>query len=671
LLTNYRPEYRPEWGTKTYYTQLRLTPLGREEAEELLTALLGTDPSLTALRQLILEKTEGTPFFMEEVVQTLREEGVLSADPAVEATRAVPLPTALHIPTTVQGVLAARIDRLAAEEKALLQHLAVIGREFPLGLVRQVVTQPEEELYRLLSSLQSKEFLYEQPAFPEVEYTFKHALTQEVAYNSLLLERRKVLHEHVGQAIEEVYRGQLNEHYSELAHHYTRSENTEKAIEYLHLAGQQAVQRSANTEAITHLNAALALLLTRPDTPERTAQELTLQVALGPSLQATKGWAAPEVEHAYSRALELCQQVGETPQLFSALFGLQAFYTHRAKLQTARKLAEQGLALAQRVQDPALLLEACHMLGYNLLYLGELTLAREHSEQGIALYDPQHHSLAFLYGGDDPGVCCLCHRALALWALGYPDQAFKNVHDALTLAQRLSHPLSLALALIFAAILQQFRRERQTAQEWTDAAMTLSTEQGFPYFLAWGIILQGWALTEQGQGEGITQIHQGLAAYRATGAESFRPYHLALLAEGYRAAGQADEGLAAVAEALTGADKNDERFYEAELYRLKGMLTLQKLPVASSQLSVTNPPSPTPTPQAEAEECFLRAIDIARKQQAKSLELRAATSLARLWRQQGKKDEARALLAPVYQWFTEGFDTADLQDAKALLDELA
>ncbi|MBI3800895.1 MAG: AAA family ATPase, partial [Deltaproteobacteria bacterium] len=697
LLVNYRPEYRQEWGQKTYYTQLRLAPFGKAEAEEFLAVLLGEHGSplparpvlstvegegnrvrvdteaLPRLKQLILEKTEGTPFFMEETVQELLEQGVLVRDPRVGWVTTHPtLPTDLHIPTTVQGVLAARIDRLAPEEKALLQQLAVIGREFPLSLVKQVLPRPEDELYRLLASLQHKEFLYEQPAFPEVQYLFKHALTQEVAYNSVLIERRKALHEQTAQAIEQLWHERLDDHYSELAHHYSRSGNTQKAVEYLGLTGQQAGQRSANAEAINHLTMALALLRTLPDTPERARQELTLQVALGPSLQATKGWAAPEVEHAYSQALALCQQVGETPQLFPALFGLQAFYVHRAKLQTARELAEQGLSLAQKAQDPALLLEAHHMLGYNLLYLGELTLAREYTEQGIALYDPHYHSLAFLYGGDDPGVCCLSHRALALWSLGYPDQALKSAHEALTLAQRLSHPLSLAVALSFAAMLHQFRRERQPAQEQADAAMTLSTEQGFPYALAEGIILRGWALTEQGQGEGSAQIRQGLVAYRATGAESFRPYHLALLAEAYGKGGQIAEGLNMLAEALATVDKTGERFYEAELYRLKGKLVLQSgVRGPASENPNTQHPAPSTPAEAEAEACFHTAIEITRQQQAKSLELRATMSLSRLWQQQGKQEEARQLLVEIYDWFTEGFDTADLQEAKALLDALA
>jgi predicted ATPase len=348
LLTNYRPEYRQEWGSKTYYTQLRLAPFGKAEAEEFLDVLLGeiggakTAAPLQVLKQLILDKTQGTPFFMEEIVQELRERDLLS-DPRRVGTVHLQV-----LPTTVQGVLAARIDRLIPEEKTLLQQLAVIGREFPLSLIRQVIAQPEDEVYRVLASLQRKEFLYEQPAFPEVEYSFKHALTQEVAYGTALQERRKATHERTAQALEVLYSANLDDHYSELAHHYTRSGNTEKAVEYLHLAGQQAVQRSANVEAISHLTTALDLLTTLPDTRERAQQELLLHVTLGVPLWATKSVSSPEVRAVYTRARELCQQVGETHQLFRALYGLRTFHHVRGEFLTARELGEQFLSLAQK-----------------------------------------------------------------------------------------------------------------------------------------------------------------------------------------------------------------------------------------------------------------------------------------------------------------------------------
>jgi predicted ATPase len=670
LLVNYRPEYRQEWGQKTYYTQLRLAPLGKEEAEELLTFLLGTVPSLKPLKQLILKKTEGTPFFMEEVVQTLSEEGVLVGERgSYQLTHHAPT---LHIPTTVQGVLAARIDRLATEEKTLLQQLAVIGREFPLSLMQRVIPPPEEELYRLLAALQRKEFLYEQPAFPEVEYLFKHALTQEVAYTSVLIERRKALHEKTAQAIADLYSSSLEDHYSELAHHYSRSSNTEKAVEYLHLAGQQAVQRSANAEAITLLTTALELLKTLPDTSERAQKELALDIALGAPLMVTKGWTAPEVEQVYSRARALCQQLGETAQLFWVLMGLWAFYNVRAEHRTEYALGKQLLTLAQSEHDPASLVAAHYALGGTLSYLGEFAAAREHWEQMITHYDPQQHrSYALLYGLDLGVAGRVICAALDLWFLGYPDRALEGIRDALALAQELAHPPSMAMALDWAAVLHQLRREWHATQERAEAAMTLSTEQGLSGFLPYAATMRGWALAEQGQGEaGIVEMRQGLAALRGMGMEASRPYYLARLAEAYGKVGHSDEGLAALAEALDLVNKTEERFYEAELYRLKGTLTLQKFQVSSFKFQVENPQSAFRNPQLEAEACFLKAIDIAQKQQAKSLELRATVSLARLWQQQGKHAEAHQMLSEIYGWFTEGFDTKDLQEAKALREEL-
>jgi class 3 adenylate cyclase/predicted ATPase len=670
LLTNYRPEYRHEWGQKTYYTQLRLAPLGKEEAEELLTFLLGNDTSLKALKQLILDKTEGTPFFMEEVVQTLAEEGVLIGERGhYQITHHAPT---VHVPTTVQGVLTARIDRLALAEKAFLHQVAVIGREFPLSLVRKVIPQPEEELYHLLSSLQSKEFLYEQPAFPEPDYIFKHALTQEVAYGTVLQDRRRALHERTAQAIESLYGTKLEDHYSELAHHYNRSGNIQKAVEYLHLAGQQAAQRSANTEAVALLTEAVALVHRLPTTPAHAQQELTLQTTLGPLLIAAKGYGAPETERAYTRAYELCQQVGETSQLFPILWGLQQLYVSRPDYRRAREYGEQMLSLAQRLQDSSLLLWAYRGLGEVSFCLGEFPAAKAYGENSVALYDPQQRRAQTLVYGEDPAMANLAFYSMSLFLLGYPDRALQKSREVLTMARELAHSNSIGIASLFTAWVHSHRREHKEAREHAEAMIGLATEQGLPFWLALGTMARGGALVEQGEGEaGIAQIHQGLAAFRASGAEETQTYSLALLAEAYRKGGQAEEGLSVLAEALVAVEKTGERFYEAEVYRLKGELSLQS---RSPKSEVTNTQHLTPSTQAEveqeAEECFLKAIDIARHQQAKSWELRAATSLARLWQQQGKKAEAHRLLSEVYNWFTEGFDTADLKDAKALLDEL-
>ena len=654
LLVNYRPEYRHEWGQKTYYTQLRLAPLGQAEADELLTFLLGTDTSLTALKPLILTRTEGTPFFMEEVVQTLSEEGALVGERGhyhLETT-----PTELHISPTVQGVLAARIDRLAAEEKVLLQQLSVIGRQFPVSLVQHVVPQSETELYRVLLSLQAKEFLYEQPAFPEVEYLFKHALTQEVAYGTVLQEQRKALHEKTAEALEVLYADSLDDRYSALAHHYSHSENTAKAVEYLGLAGQQAAQRSANEEAIHYLTQAVGRLSTLAETPARTQQELMLQTTLGSVFLAAKGYTALEINQTYVRARQLCQQLGDTAQLIPVLAGQFLFHAIRAEHQLARELAEECLRLSQQTQDSAHRVTAHYMLGQSLLWLGEIGPAQHHSHQGSVLYEAeQHHALAALYG-EDPGSVCLAFEAHALFMLGFPDQALQKSHEAIALAQDLSDSFILAQMLALAAYVRLYRREAGAAQAEAERAITVSREHQFLFWLTFGTILRGAALTELGEHkEGILQMRQGLTDYRAAGTGSCVPDFLARLATGLGTVGQIEDGLLLLTEARTLVEKNQERWHEAEIYRLTGELLLQQ----------------AREPQAEAQEYFHKALAVARQQEAKSWELRAASSLARLWQQQGKHSKARNLLAPVYEWFTEGFDTADLKDAKSLLEELA
>lgn len=659
LLVNYRPEYRHDWSHKSYYTQLRLAPLGEAEARELLRDLLGDAAGLAPFEQLILAQTEGNPFFIEEVMQTLIEEQVLRGERG--HYRLEQIPTTLHIPATVQGVIAARIDRLEAAEKALLQTLSVIGKAFPWSLLVRVALQPEDALKSLLARLQAGEFIYEQPSFPEVEYSFKHGLTQEVAYGALLSERRCALHERTAQAIEALFSARLDEHCNELAHHFSRSGNVPKAVQYLHCAGRQAVQRSADAEAVAHLTAALALLATLPDTPERAQQELALQITLGPAWMATKGHASPEVEATYTRALMLCRQLGETSQLFPALLGLRTFYLVRGELPTARELGEQLLALARNAQDPALLVQAHRALGVSLLSLGELDAARAQLEQTLALYDSrQHDSPAFFYR-QEPGVLGLAFVALDLWLLGYPDQALARSQAALALAQTLSRPSASAEALIFAADLHLHRREAQPTRELAQAVIALATEHGLPFWLSYGTILLGSAQAAQGRAaEGIEKIQQGLSAYRATGAELWQTHFLALLADAYGRAGQAEAGLNTLAEALAVVDRTQERMYEAELYRLKGELTLLQPSRAGDEAGR----------RGAAEACFLQAITIARRQGARSLELRAVMDLSRLWRQQGKAGDARLMLAETYGWFTEGFDTADLQEASALLAEL-
>ncbi len=653
LLVSYRPEYQHAWGSKTYYRQLRIDTLPAASVEELLAALLGSDSSLEGLKRLLTTRTEGNPFFLEESVRTLVETKVLAG--AAGAYRLTSAPENPQIPATAQAVIAARIDRLDPKDKRLLQAASVIGKDVPLALLDAIGDVSDEELRRGLARLQAAEFLYEARLFPEVEYTFKHALTHEVTYTSLLLDRRKVLHERTADAIEAAYAGRLAEHYGELAHHYGRSTNTTQAVRYLQLAGQQSVQRSANAEAAGHFAAALNVLSTSPESPDRVQRELDLQIALGSALTATRGWAASEVENAYTRALELCHHIGDVPQLFPALRGLWEVYEVKAQLQTTRELAERLLALAQQGHDANLLITAHHALGETLYLLGEFGRARAHLEQSLALYDPaQHGDLAFQGGGYDLKVACGSFLAWTLWFLGYPEQAMRTSQNALAWSRELTHPFSVAFALMGATWLHLLRREKDATRERAEAWMALAAERGFAMWSAYAATLRGWALTTPGGVEGIAQIRQGLAAVQATGAELMRSHCLGFLAEAYGDMRQIDEGLAALEEALALVQSTGESWWNAELHRLQGELLLQH-DVAGEQ---------------EAETCFRQAIDIASRQQAKSLELRATTSLSRLLQKQGKREDARRMLAEIYASFTEGFDTADLKDAKAVLDEL-
>ncbi len=653
LLVNYRPQYSHQWNSKTYYTQLRLDPLGKESADEMLAALLGDGTELEALKRTIIQRTEGNPFFMEETVQVLLDEGALVRDGAT--IRLVKPIGELKIPPTVQGILAARIDRLAADTKELLQTLAAIGREFPMSLVRTVCANPDDELNRMLNDLQLSEFIYEQPAVGDTEYAFKHALTQEVAYSSVLAERRKLLHQRAAEGIEALFAGNLEDHLDELARHYARSPNTAKAVKYLYLAGQQAAQRLAPAEAVGHLTQGLELLKSLPDDSERARRELDLQLSLVGSLRWTASMGSEEVGRTLLRARKLSEQVGESGQLFDVLHGLQAHRmqshqaqkpTHQANLAAARAGVQELLSLAEGANDPAKLMIAHGVVGLDSLVTGDFVKARKHLEQaGPGLDWGQTHLFGIFYP---------CFGAWDLWLLGYAEQALKWTDAALVAAQRLSQPALLADALALTTQVHMFLRDPGMVQKRAEAAIAIASEHGIAFDLAYGTFARGWALAEQGY------LDDGIAEMRsaATGLETLgfamRPRWFAFLAETCTRRGDPSAALELLVEGFAVMDSSGYSMYEAELHRLKGELSRMR-----DAESV-----------AHAESCFRTAIEIARRQSAKAWELRATMSLARLLEQQARRDEARMILAEIYGWFTEGFDTADLKDAKALLDRL-
>ncbi len=544
LLTS-RPEFIPSWTARAHLTPLILPRLPHTQGTVMVEKLTGGKTLPPEVVQQIVAKTDGVPLFVEELTKMVLESGLVREhERHYELTG--PLPS-LAIPATLHDSLMARLDRLSPVRE-VAQLGATLGREFSYELLHAISPLDETTLQRELSQLVDAELLYQHGLLPQARYLFKHALIQDTAYQSLLKSKRLQLHQRVAHVLEERFPETKDTQPELLAHHYTEAGLIEHALPYWLQAGQTAVQRSAHVEAIRHLTGALALLKTLPDTPERLQQELTLQMALGAPLLATKGYAAPEVERTYARARELCRQIGDTSQLFPVLFGLWVFYYVQGALPTARELVEECFTLAQSTQDSGLLVEAHIAFAATLFHQGEFPVALAHVEQGLTLYDPQQHGAHIFQYGQDPAVASEVYAALILWQVGYPDQALKRVHQALTRAEQLGHPFSMAFALLFATWSHQYRREVQRTQERAAATMTLCGEQRFSFWLTFATVLGGWPLAEQGQGEaGIMQIRHGLAGYQATGAQLNRPYFLALLAEAYGKTGRHTEGLTVVA----------------------------------------------------------------------------------------------------------------------------
>ncbi len=530
LVATYRSGYRPSWLDKSYATQLALPRLRQQDSLNVVRAVLQTDQLPANLQQTIVQTAGGNPFFLEELAWATVESGTDAALPSV--------------PDSVQAVLAARIDRLSLVEKQLLQSAAVIGHDIPTVLLEALFEGSKTELSQHLAQLQTAEFLYETQGFSGPLYTFKHALTQEVAYGSLLGDRRQKLHAQVAQVLAAQVPETLETRPEIMAHHYTEAGLHEQAIPYWHKAGIKSVERSANAEAIAHLSKGLELLRSLTVTSERVEQELSFYTALGAAQIAAEGYAAPIVVQTYTHARQLCQHLQDPQQLFPVLRGLWNFYFVRADHQTAHELAEQLLPLARRVRDPALLMAAHRALGSTFFCLGHFASALTHLEEGIALYNPeQHRSRAFLYG-EDTGVVCLIRAAWALWHLGYPHQALSRLNESLQLGRDIAHPFSLAFALDDAAIVHHHRREPRAVQEQTEEVIALSSEHSFAYWLSFGQIMRGWSLATQGQWEaGHAQLTGGLNDWRATGSGNAGPYFLALLVETHYMAGQFDEGV--------------------------------------------------------------------------------------------------------------------------------
>ena len=650
LLVNYRPEYQHTWGHKTYYLQMRIDPLPPASADELLSALLGRDLALEPLKRLLIARTDGNPFFLEESVQTLVETQVLVGERG--AYRLARAPESLLIPATAQAVLAARIDRLPPEDKHLLQSAAAIGKHVPFALLHAIADLDEDALRQQLSRLQAAEFLYEASLFPDLEYRFKHALTHEVAYGSLVHERRRQLHARISTAIEQRYHDRLGEHLERLAHHAVHAGLTEKAVQYSREAGVKAVARSAFREAVDLLQQASRLLDELPETGHMLTEDLSIRMALGPALMATRGAGAAEVEACYRRAQQLCERLGDHSRLFPVLWGLWYVHHSRGDYARARELAEQVLRVAKIAGDPAFLLEANHAMWSTSVAMGRPAEAAEYLEQGLALDEPGQRRSWWLYGTHDPRVCCRHMLAIACWLRGYPEQALKWAVEQVRLAVELDHAFTTMMALYGAAWVHYHRGDTEAATERAQAAVALGRARGFSVWPEHAEILLARLKVDQGLvKDGVAQAEEAFSRGTAPGWTWAAVVSSALLAGAYAKAGQPDKGLCIIG---TLAARDVEGFYEPELRRLHGELLRTSAPDARA-----------------AESCFRRAIELARTRQEQSLELRAVMSLCRLLRTDGRRDEARELLARTHARFVEGLDTADLREARALGEELS
>jgi predicted ATPase/class 3 adenylate cyclase len=652
-LITFRPEFAPPWSGLPHVSRLALTRLGRRHGVAMVEQVVRDKALPDEVAAQIVAKTDGVPLFVEELTKTVLESGLLK-DAGDRYELAGPLPP-LAIPATLHDSLLARLDRLAPV-KEIAQIGAMIGREFSHALLAAVADWCEADLQTALDQLVQTELLFRRGSPPEATYSFKHALVQDAAYGTLLKRRRQHLHARIARVLEEQFSEQAEAQPELLAQHFSQAGLRNEAISYWQRAGESASTRSAQAEAVRHFKNALEQLEGLPESAARAGKELDLQIALGTALIAARGFAAPETGYAYARARVLARQHGNPARLFPVLYGQWVFHTVRAELQAARNLAKEMLHLSEEQTDRSEVLIAHRMVGYVDLLLGRPASARAHLQQVLALYDPERHrSLVSLYAYE-PRAAASAYLPVVYLLLGYPERALQLSEEALATARQSSHLVTLCFALHARCWFHQIAMDYRSLRRWAEELIALTVEHGFPYWLTYARVLYGWTHTQEAsKQDGRAEMLQAFAEYQATGARLYMPYFTALLAHAGAVRGDMAEGLRLLSDAIARVDETGERWFKAELYRLHGDVLLHL-------------PEPD---QAGAEAAFSQALVSARQHGTKLWELRAATSLARLWAEQGERAPAHDLLAPVYGWFTEGFDTADLKDARALLDELS
>jgi class 3 adenylate cyclase/predicted ATPase len=641
-----------------------LQPLSDAETASVACQRLGVAAVPAAVRAIIESKADGNPLLIQELVDALREAELIHvADGHCRVSAAAGDLQAVDLPTSIQGALTARMDRLSPSQRLLLKFASVAGRVFESDVVRRLCEKHADAstFDADLAALEAARITTLERAGSAPAYAFSHLAFQEISYHLMLFSQRRQLHQSMGELLEERHAADLPAAFPLLAHHWRKAvEGGDadpvllwKAIDYLHDAGDQALQQFANHEAVEFLNGALALLDTLPESVKRSRKELVLCCAVGAPLLVTRGFAAPETARAYSRASELCQQLENSPEQFAAVYGLWGFAVMSTQLARARTLATELFRLAQAAEDRELLLPAHRAMGDTLFWSAALTRSRMHLEQGMALYRPEHHALEVFRTGQDQGVTCTAMSAWGLWLLGYPDAAMARMEGALALARRLNHLHTISMTMQNYTMARQFRGEPDAVLPLAKAQLALTRAERFPLWEAGALIMRGWARTQLGKvDEGIADMRRGIDGWRATGAELAAPYYFAMLAEAHGRAGRPDAGLEAIAEAIASSDRSGEVWWLAEVWRIEGELRLMQSGAGGEMI----------------ERLFLGALALARTQQARSLELRAAGSLLRLWTMRGTPfDQAQQPLADAFAAFTEGHQTRDLQEAARLL----
>ena len=651
VIITFRPEFAPPWVGRLHVTMLTLNRLPPRQRVEMIAYVTGGKTLPREIAEQIVDRTDGVPLFIEELTKTVVESGMVTdaGDLYVITGPVAPL----AIPTTLHASLLARLDRLAPTRE-LAQIGATLGRSFSHELISAVAQMPQQKLDEALEQLESAELIFRRGTPPDAEYTFKHALVQDAAYSTLLRSRRQQLHARITATLESQFPDVVAAQPQLLAQHSAEAGLNEKAIRYCLKAGQQAIKRSAMTEAVAQLRKGLKLLPGIVDETLRQELELDLQITLGQALMATMGYSAPEPGEAFARARQLCEQLKRPAQLAPILWGQWVFCHVRAELEQAERLSEEMRQLGEAQNDTMWKCFASAYSGDSCWFLGKFIDARTYFENALSLWDARYRAFAVAPG--DPYVVTLIYLSRTLLCLGYVDQARQRQKEALADARRHS-PYSLAFALAQTWVVDWAIEGVHSAARvlaWADEVLAISGEQGYPLWMGTGKVMRGWSLGALGQAaEGVPMIRKGIATIRSTGCNLTLPFHLTVGAETFEMYGQPEEALDWLDEAAKLVETTQERCVEAEMDRLQGTLLLSR------------------AEHTAAEDSFDRALAVARRQSAKTFELRAAISLARLWRDQGKRREARDLLAPIYNWFAEGSDAPILQDAKVLLDQLA